>query len=87
MILYLVFLIWVLYLNFGDFAGTYYSTINLSQLTFKERFMYELVPFKNFNSNQNFYHFDDNILYIILYIPLGIMLSFTNKKLRIVEML
>lgn len=82
-ILYVLILVWALYFKFGDISDVTYHASELSKMTFKERFLFDIIPFDFSNTHQKFLHFVLNILNMIVFIPLGVALSMMDKKIKL----
>lgn len=82
-LLYVLCLIWGLYFKFGNISMIKYNYNILNSMTLKERFMYDIIPFK--------YAFVDDFRSIdfwlngIVFIPLGILLCAYDKEVKILK--
>lgn len=79
-VLYILFLIWALYFKFGDVDYVRFCSENLAKLTFKERFLFDIIPFDFRNTDQKLLHLVINILNIFVFMPLGIVIPIRYKK-------
>ena len=79
MILYLLFFVWALYFKFGYIDYVRECSSGLSELTTKERFLFDIIPFDFGNTHQKFLHFIINILNLLIFIPFGIILMFNEN--------
>ena len=81
-ILYILFFVWALYFKFGDINEVRFNSSKIAQLSFKERLLFDIIPFDFRNTKQKALHFLLNILNLIVFIPLGVAFSMRNKEIK-----
>ena len=75
---YVVVLFWALWLKFNDFHMVVLNYGWLSEMTLKERFLYDIIPFQiRFDFFNQFIQFPANA---IVFAPLGVVLPYVFKK-------
>lgn len=75
---YVVVLFWALWLKFNDFHMVVLNYQWLSKMTVKERFLYDIIPFRiRFDFFNQFLQFPANA---VVFAPLGVFLPYVFKK-------
>jgi glycopeptide antibiotics resistance protein len=82
-ILYILVLVWVILFKFGDSFALTINYRNLTTLTTKERFLYDIVPF------EFTYPIKDQKIEVflnsIIFAPFGVLLCMKDNKVRILK--
>lgn len=88
--IYILLLIWIVLLKCNIYLSITNGYFEFKTLTLKERFDYYLIPFIDYFNNestQTFIKLKDGILNIIVFIPLGLYLSFFIKKNKFIKVM
>ena len=88
--IYILLLIWIVLLKCNIYLSITNGYFEFKTLTLKERFDYYLIPFIDYinnDSTQTFIKFKDGILNVIVFIPLGLYLSFFIKKNKFIKVI
>ena len=88
--IYILLLIWIVLLKCNIYLSITNGYFEFKTLTLKERFDYYLIPFIDYinnDSTQTFIKFKDGILNVIVFIPLGLYLSFFIKNNKFIKVI
>lgn len=88
--IYILLLIWIVLFKCNIYLSITNGYFEFKTLTLKERFDYYLIPFIDYinnDSTQTFIKFKDGILNVIVFIPLGLYLSFFIKKNKFIKVI
>lgn len=88
--IYILLLIWIVLLKCNIYLSITNGYFEFKTLTLKERFDYYLIPFIDYfnnDSTQTFIKLKDGILNVIVFIPLGLYLSFFIKKNKFIKVI
>lgn len=88
--IYILLLIWIVLLKCNIYLSITNGYFEFKTLTLKERFEYYLIPFIDYFNNestQTFIKLKDGILNVIVFIPLGLYLSFFIKKNKFIKVM
>ena len=88
--IYFLLLIWIVLLKCNIYLSITNGYFEFKTLTLKERFDYYLIPFIDYinnDSTQTFIKFKDGILNVIVFIPLGLYLSFFIKNNKFIKVI
>ena len=88
--IYILLLIWIVLLKCNIYLSITNGYFEFKTLTLKERFEYYLIPFIDYFNNestQTFIKLKDGILNVIVFIPLGLYLSFFIKKNKFIKVI
>jgi glycopeptide antibiotics resistance protein len=82
-VLFVIFLVWGIYLKFGNIEQVKLNYSNLSNMTIKERFMYDIIPFKFTYPIKN--QKIEVILNGLIFMPLGLFLCIKDNKVKFLK--
>lgn len=88
--IYILLLIWIVLFKCNIYLSITNGYFEFKTLTLKERFDYYLIPFIDYinnDSTQTFIKFKDGILNVIVFIPLGLYLSFFIKNNKFIKVI
>ena len=88
--IYILLLIWIVLLKCNIYLSITNGYFEFKTLTLKVRFDYYLIPFIDYinnDSTQTFIKFKDGILNVIVFIPLGLYLSFFIKNNKFIKVI
>ena len=88
--IYILLLIWIVLLKCNIYLSITNGYFEFKTLTLKERFEYYLIPFIDYFNNEStqiFIKLKDGILNVIVFIPLGLYLSFFIKKNKFIKVM
>lgn len=88
--IYILLLIWIVLLKCNIYLSITNGYFEFKTFTLKERFEYYLIPFIDYFNNestQTFIKLKDGILNVIVFIPLGLYLSFFIKKNKFIKVI
>ena len=88
--IYILLLIWIVLFKCNIYLSITNGYFEFKTLTLKERFDYYLIPFIDYFNNdftQTFIKLKDGILNVIVFIPLGLYLSFFIKKNKFIKVI
>lgn len=88
--IYILLLIWIVLFKCNIYLSITNGYFEFKTLTLKERFDYYLIPFIDYinnDSTQTFIKLKDGILNVIVFIPLGLYLSFFIKKNKFIKVI
>ena len=83
-VLFIMCLVWALYFKFGNINFTKACAKELSYMTLKQRFLYDIIPFDFGNTHEPGKHLLINILNLIIFIPFGVILPLRENRIKII---
>ena len=83
LILFIILLVWIIYFKMGDTEMIYLNHSWLKKLSIKDRFLYDLVPFKlRYDITRQFI---EVLLNAVVFAPFGVILSLRSEKIQVIR--